>query len=75
MPYQQKTNMTLFNTSRNGRPMMDFITDLKLKARFCSFRALEEGLVIDMAINKCNNKKIMEKLMEMSDEQMTLKNV
>jgi transposase InsO family protein len=55
--------------------IMNFIADLRTKARHCDYGDLEESIIIDMVINKVNDSKCTEKLMELSDDQLTLNNI
>ena len=49
-------------------------SDLKHKAQHCDYGDREEGLIVDMLINRVCNQKITEKLMELPDDQLTLSN-
>jgi len=49
-----------------------YIVELKQIARQCDYGDKEEGIVLDMVINKVNNKKISERLMEQMDKHMSL---
>ena len=52
--------------------VQSFISDLKRKAQHCDYGDCEEGLIVDMLINRVRDQKITEKLMELPDDQLTL---
>ena len=54
--------------------VQSFISDLKRKAQHCDYGDHEEGLIVDMLINRVRDQKITEKLMELPDDQLTLGN-
>ena len=64
------------SVSRNSsQSIMGFISDLRSKARYCEYGDKEEGIIIDMIINKIRDEKCTERLMELRDEELTLNNV
>ena len=64
----------LHSTRGPKQTIMSFISELKGKARHCNYGASEEGMIVDMLINKCNDSKCTERLMELADEQLTINN-
>ena len=52
--------------------VQNFISELKRKAQHCEYGDCEEGLIVDMLINRVRDQKITEKLMELPDDQLTL---
>jgi len=54
---------------------MQFISELKRKARYCDYGNLEDGFICDMIINKINDRRCTERLMELNDQELTLANV
>ena len=54
---------------------MNFIAELKRKARYCQYGDKEESFICDMVINRVNDAKCSERLMELNDEQLNLANV
>ena len=54
--------------------IMSFISELKRKAQHCEYGDREEGMIVDMLINRVQDGKCTEKLMELPDEQLTLAN-
>ena len=54
---------------------MNFISVLRAKAKYCTYGDLEESIIVDMIINRVNDSKCTEKLMELSDDQLTINNV
>ena len=65
----------LSTTRRKDQTIMNFISDLRTKAKHCNYGELEEGIIIDMIINKANDSRCTEKLMELEDDSLTLNNV
>ena len=55
--------------------MMKFISNLTKAARHCPYRDQEEDFACDMVINSVWDAKCTEKLMELSDNELTLNNV
>lgn len=55
--------------------VMKFIANLKRAARHCSYGDREEEFVCDMVINRVRDRACTEKLMELSDDDLTLNNV
>ena len=54
--------------------VQSFIAELKRKAQHCDYGDREEGLIVDMLINRVHDPKCTEKLMELPDEELTLNN-
>ena len=65
----------LSTTRQPGQTIMSFIAVLKAKAKHCDYGQLEESIIVDMIINKINDPKCTERLMELNDEQLSLSNV
>lgn len=63
------------DTKRGNLTIMNFISELKRKARYCQYGDREESMICDMVINRINDAKCSERLMELSDDQLTLSNV
>ena len=64
------------NTVRNPKQsIMNFIADLRSKARYCNYGDLEDSFICDQIINKVAEPKVTEKLMGLEDDELTLPNV
>ena len=63
------------DTKRGTLTIMNFIAELKRKARYCQYGDKEESFICDMVINRVNDAKCSERLMELNDEQLNLANV
>ena len=64
----------LSSTRAANQSVLSFISDLKRKAQYCDYGDREESLIVDMLINRVNDPKCTEKLMELPDEELTLAN-
>ena len=74
--YRNIKRQEFLGTKRQtGQSIMSFISELRAKARYCDYGALEEGIIIDMVINKVSDAKCTEKLMELDDNNLTMNNV
>ena len=54
--------------------VQSFIAELKRKAQHCDYGDREEGLIVDMLINRVNDRKCTERLMELTDADLTIPN-
>jgi len=74
--YRNIKRQEFLSTQRQpGQSIMTFISDLRAKARYCDYGALEEGIIIDMVINRVSDAKCTERLMELDDNDLTMNNV
>ena len=61
----------LFNTcSQNGRPVDDFLIDLRNNARICEFEDLQDSLIRDRIVRGIDDKNIRQRLLH--DNNLTL---
>ncbi len=61
-------------TRGDKQSIQSFIAELKRKSQYCDYGDREEGFIVDMLINRVHDAKCTEKLMELSDDQLTLTN-
>jgi hypothetical protein len=50
---------------QDKQTVMNFIADLKRKARYCEYGELEDGMICDMIVNRINDRRCTERLMEL----------
>ena len=62
-------------THGSEQSMMSFITELKRKAEYCDYGDKKDSFICDMVINKINDSRCTERLMELPDRELTLDNV
>ena len=74
--YRSIKRQEFLSTQRGEKEgIMSFIAKLKSTARQCAYGDMEEDFICDMVINKIKDTKCTEKLMELSDDELTLDNV
>ncbi|KAH3862688.1 hypothetical protein DPMN_025661 [Dreissena polymorpha] len=62
-------------TKRGQLCVMEYIAELQRKAEYFQYGAQKDGFICDMIINRINDKKCSEKIMEIPADQLTLERV
>ena len=70
-----KRQAFLDRTQQDGESIMDFITDIKHKAKDCDYGAAEESVLIDKIINGVRDRHVKMRLLDLEDDELTLFNV
>ena len=65
----------LKTTRGSNQSVMSFIVELKKKAEYCDYGEKKDSFICDMVINKINDSRCTERLMELPDCELSLDNV
>ena len=60
---------------QEGQAVMEFIAEIKLKAEFCEYGDMKDRMIVDMIINNVDDSQITARLIELSDQELTLPHV
>ena len=64
-----------FSLDRGTMNLVKFVGELKLRAKYCGFDDKEDGLIMDLVINKGNDADAAEKLMQLPNKDVTFNNI
>ena len=74
--YRSIKRQEFLKTIRGSKQsMMSFIAELKKNAEYCDYGDKKDSFICDMVINKINDNRCTERLMELPDRELTLDNV
>ena len=75
--YQSIKRQEFMRTKRDvpTQSIMNFISELRAKVKHCYHGDLEEGMIVNMIINKVQDFKCTGRLMELTDDQLIINNV
>ena len=65
----------LERTQHEGESVMDFVADLKHKARECGYGPIEESMICDKVIQGVRDQSLKMRLLDLDAEEQTLVNV